>query len=517
MRKISIYILTSFMLLVCSTACDEGFDEMNTNPVQPTTLDPGFLMNNAILLSTFDGVTLPYELAIVQQIVSPNSGVLAGGNYNQDNRPVTRGNWDKYYRDVLKHSTDVKRMTADDPERSNLYNMARIIHSNAAMVLTDTYGDIPYFEAGLGFLEGNVTPQYDPQQEIYSDILTELEQASAALDANQPIENGDVLYGGDVEKWKRLGYSLMLRAAMRHSKVDPGVAEEYVGKAVAGGLMQSNADNAVIYHDFNYTNEVGNTLNSTEANNYYLAAPFVNYLQENDDPRLASIAVRYVGATSGPDQNNAIAGTPPPNVTLSTDPAVQIGMPMGYDNATIVPVAADLGLASFYDFSQLDRTRMGSRDAPAYLVTYAQTQLLLAEAVVRGWASGNEEDLYAEGIRAHMEQLADYGASSAVPSEAIDAYIQANPLNDANAIEQINNQYWVASFLNGPEAFANFRRTGFPALAPNPFPGSEIDGDFIRRLTYPDSEFAVNTGNIQAAVARQGADDLDTRVWWDVE
>lgn len=515
MRKLTIYILTSFTILICSTACDEGFDEMNQNPVQPTSLDPGFLLNNAIISSSFSGSTLPYELAIVQQIVSPNSGVLAGGNFNQDNRPVTRGNWDKYYRDVLKHTTDVKRMTVEDDSRSNLYNMARIIHSFGAMILTDTYGDVPYFEAGLGFIEGVVAPEYDPQQEIYQDILMELEQASAALDANKPTEGGDVLYGGNIDKWKRLGYSLMLRAAMRLSKVNESLASEYVAKAIAGGVMQSNEDNAVIRHDFNYSNAIGNTLNSTEANNYYLAEPFVSYLKSNNDPRLAAIAVRYIGATSGPDQNSAIEGSPPENIQLSTNPEDQVGMPMGYDNATIVPVAESMGLASFYDFSQLDRTRMGKRDAPAYLVTYAQTQLLLAEAVVRGWVQGNAANYYAEGIRAHMQQLAQYDAGSAIAPEAIEAYIQSNPLESSNALEQINTQYWVASFLNGPEAFANFRRTGFPALAPNPFPGSEINGDFIRRLTYPDSEFAVNTGNIQEAVSRQGADNLDTRVWWD--
>jgi hypothetical protein len=82
-------------------------------------------------------------------------------------------------------------------------------------------------------------------------------------------------------------------------------------------------------------------------------------------------------------------------------------------------------------------------------------------------------------------------------------------------MEQIGNQYWVASFLNGYEGFANFRRTGYPALTPNPYPGRDISGDFIRRLSYPDAEFSVNNANIQAAVQRQGPDNLDTRVWWD--
>ena len=90
-----------------------------------------------------------------------------------------------------------------------------------------------------------------------------------------------------------------------------------------------------------------------------------------------------------------------------------------------------------------------------------------------------------------------------------------NPYIAAKGLEQINTQYWVASFLNGPEVFANFRRSGFPALTPNPYPGKEIKGNFINRLSYPDSEISVNTANRQEAVARQGADNQDTRVWWD--
>jgi hypothetical protein len=270
--------------------------------------------------------------------------------------------------------------------------------------------------------------------------------------------------------------------------------------------MQTNDDNFVIRHDNNYTNGFGNTLNGTEANNYYLVDAFVNYLKDSGDPRLRAIAVRYVGATSGPQQTPALA---------STDPAVQVGMPMGHDNNTIVGVAANLGLASFYDFTQADRRRVVKRDAPMYMLTHAQTQLLLAEAASRGWVNGSAATFYEAGVRAHMEQMAGYDPGSAIASADIDAWLAANPYDAANALEQINSQYWVASFLNGPEAWANFRRSGFPALTPNPFPGPDISGDFIRRLTYPSSEIAVNSENVNAAIARMGPDNLDTRVWWD--
>ncbi|HOY19779.1 MAG TPA: SusD/RagB family nutrient-binding outer membrane lipoprotein, partial [Haliscomenobacter sp.] len=349
-------------------------------------------------------------------------------------------------------------------------------------------------------------PKYDTQQAIYNDIIKELTEATAALDAAKTVETADVLYGGNITLWKKLGNSLLLRAGMRLSKVDAALAQSTVQKALQGSIMDANADNCVIRHDANYTNQVGNMLNATEANNFYLAAPFANHLKNTNDPRLGSIAVRYVGAKSGPEQNAARA---------NIDPAVQIGMPFGFDNSGIVAEAAKAGLASFYDFSQVDRTRMVKNTAPMFLVTAAQTQLLLAEAIQRGWGTGSADQAYQKGIRLHMEQMALYDARSAIPASAIDAYIAANPYDATKAREQINTQYWIASFLNGPEAFANFRRSGFPVLTPNPFPGKAIKGNFINRLTYPNSEISVNKTNVDAAIARQGADDLDTKVWWD--
>jgi hypothetical protein len=112
-----------------------------------------------------------------------------------------------------------------------------------------------------------------------------------------------------------------------------------------------------------------------------------------------------------------------------------------------------------------------------------------------------------------MEQLGTVDPLSAISATAISDYLAANPFDPGNALEQINTQYWVASFLNGPEAFANFRRSGFPALAPNPFPGREVE--FINRLTYPNSEISVNTDNVNEAIGRMGPDELDTKVWWD--
>lgn len=186
---------------------------------------------------------------------------------------------------------------------------------------------------------------------------------------------------------------------------------------------------------------------------------------------------------------------------------------MGNDNAGAVKAAADLGLASFYDFSQVDRRRIAKLTAPSFLVTASQTLLLLVEARHKGWISaGYTADYLQDGIRAHMEQLGRVDANSAISESAIQAYLSENLFDESNALEQINTQYWVASFMNGPEAFANFLRSGFPELAPNPFPGREVI--FINRLTYPNSEISVNKENYDAVVAIQGPDDLETKVWW---
>ena len=499
-------LLYSAVLMMVLPACDAGFDELNTNEVQPTSVDPAFLLNRAIINCSPPGGVLIYEYGIVQQIVSPNSGVITGANYNQDNRNSTDDIWVALYPGVIRNTRDIISRVAADPDRNNLLQSARIIQAFAFMVLTDTYGDIPYFEGGKGFTEQINLPKYDSQEAIYADIIKELREATAALNPNGRKEVSEILYGGDIAKWKKLGYSLLLRAGMRLSKVDPGRAAQITAEAFQAGVMTENADNFVVRHDANYQNAVGNTLNGTERNNFYLVEAFVNYLKTNNDPRLAAIAVRYVGAKSGPDQTAALA---------SNDPTVQIGMPMGHDNASIVGVAANLSLASFYDFSQLDRSRMGKQASSSFLVTAAQTQLLLAEAAQRGWVNINAGEAFGKGIRLHMEQLASYDAASTVSNTAIDEYLKNTTYDPAKGLQQINEQYWVASFLNGPEVFANFRRSGYPQLTPNPFPSKDISGDFIRRLTYPNSEISVNAANLSEATSRMGPDNLDTRVWWD--
>jgi hypothetical protein len=498
-------IIAALFVLVSINSCDEGFDELNRNKVAITSISPAFILNNAIINASPTQAVAIYDIGIVQQIVSPNSGVIAGANFNQDNRALLQPMWPRYYQSVIRHSTDAILQTKGVPDKINLLQMARIVKAYGFMVLTDTFGDIPYFEAGKGFSDGIVAPKYDAQKDIYADIIKELTEAAAALSTSAKTDPADILYAGDVAKWKKLANSLLLRAGMRIMKADATAGKAAVLKAIEGGVMTSNADNFLVKHDANYQNAVGQMLNSTEANNFYMAAPFVNYLKSNNDPRLGAMAVRYKGAASGPEQTEAKA---------TRKPEDQIGMPIGFDNNGATAQAKAAGLASFYDFTQVDRTRITKTSGPAFFCSYAQTLLLLAEAAQTGITTGNAADLYKNGIKAHMEQLSAFDAGATIPAASITAYLDANPLNTAKALEQINTQYWVASFMNGPEAFANFRRSGFPTLSPNTFAGRDTKGPFINRLTYPNSEISNNSANVQAAIARQGADNLDTKVWW---
>jgi hypothetical protein len=198
MKKINIHFCSLLLFSVLFTSCDKGFDELNTSPIALTAVEPVFQLNNAIVGSAPGYGNLSYETTIVKQMITPFSGQGSAANFNQDNRSVAAGNWTRYYRNVVRELVDVIQKTKDDANNTNLYHTARIWKAYAMMVLTDTYGDIPYFESGKGFLEGTVKPAYDSQEAIYTDILKELETATAALDAAKPRVVREVLYAGDI-------------------------------------------------------------------------------------------------------------------------------------------------------------------------------------------------------------------------------------------------------------------------------------------------------------------------------
>ena len=520
MRK-QFYTVLAAALVFIAAGCDKGFEEVNKNPVLATSLDPGYLFSNAQYGSAVQ--TTFYQSQIVQQINTPYTGVLEGGNHNVVYDPNTNQLFNLYYTGStangvgpgpVKLLADVINQTSTNAARSNLYNMARIWRSYIFGVLVDTYGDVPYAQAGQGYLQTINLPLYDDQKVIYDNLLKEVSEATKALDATKAVEGGDLFYKGNITQWKRLGNSLLLRLAMRFTKIDAAKAKQYAALAADpanGGLMQSNADNAYLVFSAAFNHPSANSFQGTEKQNYYLGKPFVDYLKSTGDPRLQYIAVKYANPAGN------LSGSPLVGAE-DTTAASQSGMPFGYNESTIATAPGYPGkTGAAFNYSQLNRRTVAKTDATEFFITYAQTQLLLAEAASKGFVTGTPATLYETGVRAHMDQMRQFDASASISAAAQTNYLVANPYNATRAPELINTQYWIASFLNGSEAWANFRRSGYPALASNPYPAADpvVKGDFIHRLVYPVREVSVNAINYNAAVARMGADNLATRIFWD--
>lgn len=494
--KKSIYILLFVFIL---GACDEGFEDLNVNPTKPVQVDVANKLTAAILFASserYDNwrANLIYQSTMMQHI-STTAGYWTGDKYTW-NRGYASSLIDRYYGNVIKQVEDMLAQLDAEEAPEEMKSITRILRVFAFSRLTDLYGDIPYSEAGKAVLEGILTPKYDPQSEIYADMLNELSEAAAGLGTGtSQFGDADIIYQGDQAKWQRLAYSLMLRLGFRLIKVDPSGAQSWVTQAIAGGVMTSNADIFYCPHTAGPegVNQNGNGEVFLVDGNPRLSKTFVDILQATNDPRLP-----VLGARRGDG---------------STNPADLIGFPNGLDSQMLLDMT---GEENTDNYAEPNRSVITGLDAPMFFQTYAEVEFMLAEANVRWGLGGDAETHYNNGVRAAMEMLAMYGDGGVIDSADIDTYLTNNPYDAGNALEQINTQYWIATFLNEYETFSNWRRTGIPDLTPVNYPGNVTNGTIPRRMSYSTSEQVNNPTNYQEAISRQGADELTTRVWWDV-
>lgn len=513
--KKTIKYLIACAALAMATSCDDGFVELNTNPYAINNINQGLLFSNAQRLThagTWEG-----EQTVVQQFVNAyNTGATAGFNFNEDNNNFNVPRWNDSYNNSNKLLTQIIHLTKSDATKPNLYNMARIWKAYVFMGLVDTYGDVPYSEAGKAYLEAIFYPKYDKDEVIYEDLYNEIKNATAALDGTKDLVKEDMFFGTSasatvqVAKWKKLGNSLLLRLGMRYSKLDEAKAKKIVQEAFSGGVIETNADNVFIQYNAVYVNPLNAGPRGTNPYFYYLAEPFVNQLKSTSDPRMKYISGKYS------DPNQVLALTP------DTTAANQFGFPIGFDQTSILKYPDYRGTrGTGQNYSQLNYSVFGSAIAPIFYITNAQTKLLLAEAAFRGWLTGglSAKEYYDAGVKASMDEYSQYPT---VPNPAISAAAQNAYLSRASvafstdkALEKINTQYWIASLGNGGESFANFRRSGFPTLQPNKY-NNNLQGGFTRRFAYPNEENSRNNKNYQEAVTSiGGADNLITKVFWD--
>lgn len=498
-------------------SCTKNFEELNTDPnsVSVNNFPPAYNLTKSQLEYTGNSdfsyetwrVNIIYCGMMTQHLA--NASWYAGDKYMQ-NDAWANAYFDVAYRDQVKYVVDLLALTKDKPNYKNLYQIGRIMKVMIFHRITDIYGDVPYLEAGLGFYGRIFTPKYDKQQDIYLDMLKELDEAGTALDgaADKP-GTGDLIFGNaadPIAQWKKLANSLMIRLGMRLSKVDAATAKTWVEKGYSKGPMTSNADNARIMHDATggrqTVNRNSNILGddgewkACKNGEVNLSKTFIDFLKNNNDPRLQHFSrVRSSG---------------------STVPANQIGLPNGYDQNG---GATDISTAPGYpgnisNYSTIRSDIFLTNAGPTVLTTYGQQELLLAEAAKRGWTVGATAAAhYNNGVTAAMEQLAQYNGSAVVAPGDITTYLTAHPY--ADSYDQINTQYWVASFLDWYETWANWRRSGFPVLTPVNYVGNATGGQIPRRMLYPASEASANGPNLQEAITRQGANNFVTRVWWD--
>ncbi|SDM08288.1 SusD/RagB family nutrient-binding outer membrane lipoprotein [Siphonobacter aquaeclarae] len=536
MKRTSVYVLSLLMLSLAG--CTDKFDEINTDPNQATEQqwDPNFFLPNA----QNNYVNLGYDQMLYQ---GPMLQVLASTftYYGNGDKYVNTQNSTSYQGAIFNRTystgttlAEMIRLSKDKPQYANLYQIGRILQAMNVLRGTDTYGDIPYTQA-FQAKAGTTAPKYDTQQSIYTALLKEIDEATAALDVNQAAPTGDMIYSrlssstAKMTAWKKFGYSLMLRTAMRLIKVDAATAKTYAEKAIAGGVFTSNDDNAYIQADANYA--ASGIYNVYQVTDDYrelrFAKTFIDALKSTSDPRLSAVAeVPQTGAA-----NNA-------NKTLSGDntAASQLGLPNGYDLAS---GATDIRKSAGYPgpspaandkdsdapLGKYSRPRISvylKKNGTMMVLSYAEVEFLLAEAKVRGWnVSGTAADHYKNGIVAAMTSLIQLDASAEIKAEAAQTWAAAHPLDVTStdaSLKAINTQFWLATgtMFNFIEAWSNWRRTGYPVLTPINYPGNVTGSTIPRRMIYLSTEISTNPTSYTEAVNRlSGGDLLTSRVWWD--
>lgn len=505
-RNLKKYIALLTVGILGLQACDKGFEEMNTNPNTSPNPTPAFVFTKSVLDGAGDVLNLLQ--GTMQYTTSYNDVAGFGAKYVLSQSQQSWTVFNNAYPKEINEITQVITALGNDAALSNQLQCARIWRAYCFSRITDLYGDVPYSQAGKGYTDDLYMPVYDEQKNIYADMLKELDEAATAINTTGAgFGAADLIYKGNMAQWKKFSYSLMLRLAMRMTKVDVAAAETWAKKAIAGGVILDDADVAKVTGYVLTGQDINkNPLALNLYNSDYIAANgnsnpeggkfqdvFINFLKTNNDPRLGVLSVVWNGTT--PD-------------TTST---IQKGM------------SAMLGTkpADFVTYSEPNPATILQFNSPYLLLTNAETNFLLAEAALRGWYTGASASVaYENGISAAMRQWAQFGTGAGnIPDNQIQTYIRYHKLNTAGTVdaqlEQIYTQFWVGVYPNATETWNTYRRTGYPKLTPNNYVGNATGGKIFRRFLYPATEQNLNGTNYRAAIARQGPDEFLTRMWWD--
>jgi len=465
--------------LLTFNACKD-ITELNIDPNNPTEVLPENLLTQAqyelaerIWGRNYNG---EWTMLLVQQ--------WAQNEYAEESRYLVDGNtfdglWVDIYSNVLKELRESGELVSINNEldatiKANQLAILDILEVYAFHVLADGFGDIPYSQA-LD-IDQYPNPSYDTQQDVYTGLVETLKNATASMDASAgsgAFSSGDIIYGGDVASWEAFGNSLLLRIAMRMSNVDETTASAVIN-GISGDFISSNGGNALFR--FNSNPDIANPLYVDASINgrddFCVSDILVNALVDRGDPRLLVYAD-------------------------TTNSGTYVGLPCGLTDEEAFALKSTTSRPS---------EQVRSAEEPAILMDYAEVQFLLAEAYERGILTGDAAAAYDAGVTASMEY---WGFEDAT---AISDYLAANPYDSGDWKAVLGLQKWLANYMNGTQAWAEWRRLGEPQLA---VPAAAVVPEIPVRLPYPISEQTRNGNSLNAVTGNP--DDLNTRLWWDMD
>jgi len=486
------------LTVVAGSCKTDELTSLNKDPNNPADVPASALFTAAAVRAVNRWLGAGYDLRGAEFVTQH----LAEVQYPDEDRysRLTGGSTENYfnfpYRDELEDFEKVidKGTAAGE---AGVYGPALVMETWSFGYLTNTWGDIPYFEALQGDQEsGSINPKYDLQKDIYADFFKVLDKATKDMATGEgSLGTADPIYGGNLLHWQRFSNSLRARFALQLVNVDKATTTAQLNAAFSapGGVFESNADNAKMIWpgDGIYNNPWA--VNFATRDDHRVSLVLMNLLKATNDPR---IPIYAQPVPTDPTQST-YAGAPN---ALTASGASQYVASASRPGAVFYPGNTAYG---FYGG--------GGNSFPSFLMTYAEVEFIKAEAAERGLAtiSGSAASHYLAGIRASMEQWG-------VAENAISAYLARADVAYKGGVEglkQIAQQKWIALYTDGGTAWSEWRRTCYPAtVQPGP---AATKSNVPRRFQYSTTEKSVNLANVNQAIQAQGADVFETRMYWD--
>ncbi|PWK28158.1 SusD-like starch-binding protein associating with outer membrane [Arcicella aurantiaca] len=466
--------LTS-VLFAASSCSLTDFGDMNVTPNAIATPVTSALLTNSLIAMDGPATTGGLLGSLYCQYISETQ-YTESSNYS-----TQQVAWDGIYAGMLYDLQNIINQNSNaatavyasnNGSNKNQIAIARIIKAYTFLTMTDRWGDIPMSEA----LQEKINPKYDSQQEVYTALFKELKEAAAQFDGGVAVK-GDILFAGDATKWKKFANSLRLVMALRISKIDPTTGKAQFIDALSGGVIDANADNAAItYPGGTFKNPWFSLYDGRK--DYALSSQFATILSDNQDARLQTAAA--------PNGKGQIA-------------------PMPYGLTRDVATSA-----TYADFSFVLAPALRAATSQSFILTAAHAYLARAEAAQLGWTSENVKDMYSKGIEMSWKQWGVFDQTK------FNTFMTSANIDLAsNAMTKIQTQRYVAFFPDGNMGWAEWRRTGVPALKPS-VNATNSSKQIPRRYAYGTNESTINGVNYKAAAAKlTGGDTQDSRVWWD--